>query len=47
VIDTRSMAARQEIATEDGAHTLTFDVQRQRLYVFLPQSCQATVYEER
>jgi DNA-binding beta-propeller fold protein YncE len=47
VIDTRSMAASQEIATEDGAHTLTFDVQRQRLYVFLPQSCQATVYEER
>jgi DNA-binding beta-propeller fold protein YncE len=47
VIDTRSMAVTQEVVTEDGAHTLTLDVQRQRLYVFLPQSCQAAVYVER
>lgn len=46
-IDTRSMIVTQELTTEDGAHTLTFDVQRQRLYVFLPHSCQAVVYDER
>jgi DNA-binding beta-propeller fold protein YncE len=45
VVDTLSMAVTQEVATEDGAHTLTFDVQRQLLYVFLPQSCQAGVFE--
>lgn len=46
VIDTRAMAIGQEIATEAGAHTTAFDRTRQRLYVFLPGSCRAAVYEE-
>ncbi len=36
----------EEIVTEQGAHTLTFDEGRQRLYVFLPKTGQAVVYEE-
>lgn len=35
----------EQIITEPGAHTTAFDVQRQRLYVFLP-SCRVAVYEE-
>jgi len=46
VLDTRTMTLVEEIATEDGAHTLTFDEVRQRLYVFLPRSGQASVYDE-
>ncbi len=46
VLDTQTMTLVEEIATEDGAHTLTFDEDRQRLYVFLPRSCRAAVYEE-
>lgn len=47
VVDTREMARVQEVVTEVGAHTTAFDSARQRLYVFLPTSCQAAVYEER
>jgi DNA-binding beta-propeller fold protein YncE len=46
VIDTRKMTVEQRIATEPGAHTTAFDAQRQRLYVFLPVTCRAAVYEE-
>ncbi|HKV44717.1 MAG TPA: YncE family protein [bacterium] len=46
VIDTREMALAQEIATEAGAHTTVLDRTRQLLYVFLPRSCRAAVYEE-
>jgi DNA-binding beta-propeller fold protein YncE len=46
VVDTREMALAQELPTEAGAHTTAFDRTRQLLYVFLPQSCRATVYEE-
>jgi hypothetical protein len=41
------MALAQEVATEAGAHTTAFDRTRQFLYVFLPSSCQAAVYEEK
>jgi DNA-binding beta-propeller fold protein YncE len=46
VLDAQSTAIAEEIATEEGAHTLTFDEQRQRLYVFLPRSVRAAVYED-
>ena len=36
----------EEIVTEQGAHTLAFDDRRQLLYVFLPKTGQAAVYEE-
>lgn len=45
IIDTESMTVISEIPTEFGAHTLTFDNARQRLYVFMPKRCQAAVYE--
>lgn len=44
IIDTESMTVIGEIPTEFGAHTLTFDNARQRIYVFMPKRCQAAVY---
>ena len=46
VIDTTSYRVIEEITTEPGAHTLAFDVARQRLYVFLPLTGRAAVYRE-
>jgi len=46
VIDTEVMTRVEQVATEEGARTAAFDRTRQRLYVFLPHSCRAAVYEE-
>ena len=46
VINTSTMTVDEQISTEAGAHTTTYDAQRQRLYVFLP-GCRVAVYEER
>ncbi len=46
VVDTTSYRVIEEIPTEPGAHTLTFDAVRQRLYVFLPQTGHVAVYRE-
>jgi len=46
-IDLDTYEIVEEIVTEQGAHTLTFDERRQRLYVFLPKTGQAAIYEER
>jgi DNA-binding beta-propeller fold protein YncE len=46
VVDTQAMVVVQQVETERDAHTTAFDVARQRLYVFLPSSCRAAVYEE-
>lgn len=46
VIETTTMKLEQEVETEEGAHTLTFDETRQKLYVFLPRSCRVAVYRE-
>ena len=46
VVDCDSMSIAERIATEHGAHTTAFDTDRQRLYVFLPGSCRAAVYDE-
>jgi DNA-binding beta-propeller fold protein YncE len=46
VVDAGSLAVVDQLATEEGAHTTAFDPQRRRLFVFLPRSCQASVYQE-
>ncbi len=46
VVNTQTMALAEEVQTEEGAHTLTFDESRQRLYVFLPRSGRAAIYAE-
>jgi len=47
VIDTRKMMIVERVSTEEGAHTFTFDRKRQSLYAFLPQSCRASIYQEK
>jgi len=46
MLDTQAMTLAEAVQTEEGAHTLTFDEDRQRLYVFLPRSGRASVYDE-
>jgi DNA-binding beta-propeller fold protein YncE len=46
VIDTATLRRVEQVVTEDGAHTTAFDRVRQRLYVFLPRSCRAALYNE-
>jgi DNA-binding beta-propeller fold protein YncE len=46
VVDTEAMVVVQQVETERDAHTTAFDAGRQKLYVFLPSSCRAAVYEE-
>ena len=46
VVDTERGVRVDSIPTEAGATTSAFDVERQRLYVFLPVSCTAAVFEE-
>jgi DNA-binding beta-propeller fold protein YncE len=46
VVDTVAMRRCEQVVTEEGAHTMAFDGTRQRLVVFLPQTCRAAVYQE-
>lgn len=46
VVKVADMSLVEEIRTEEGAHTLTFDRERQLLYGFLPRSNRAVVYQE-
>jgi DNA-binding beta-propeller fold protein YncE len=46
VVDCQRMVLKERVTTEQGAHTTAFDATRQLLYVFLPGSCRAAVYEE-
>ncbi len=46
VIDTRRLSKIEQVKTEPGAHTFTFDVDRQRLYSFYPESCCTAIFEE-
>ncbi|MFL5759758.1 MAG: YncE family protein [Thermomicrobiales bacterium] len=45
VVDTAAGTVAEEIITEPGAQTTAFDPVRQRLYVFLPRTCRAAVYQ--
>ncbi len=47
IIDTENMTMAEQIRTEEGAHTLAFDKDRQQVYAFLPQSNQAVIYKEK
>ena len=47
VFDTARLGHRQTVATEAGAHTLSFDATRNIVSAFLPQSHRAAVYEDR
>jgi DNA-binding beta-propeller fold protein YncE len=44
VFDVQAPKRIQALATEPGAHTIGFDVQRQKVYAFLPQTDRAAVY---
>jgi DNA-binding beta-propeller fold protein YncE len=46
VIDLQRLHIAEEVQSDEGAKTFTFDEQRQRLYLFLPQRCQVVVYDE-
>ena len=47
IFDTGSMARRETIPTEAGAHTLSFDATRNIVCAFLPATHRAAVYEDR
>lgn len=46
VLEARAPEVVQQVKTEAGAHTTAFDSQRRRLYVFLPATCRAAVFDE-
>jgi DNA-binding beta-propeller fold protein YncE len=46
VFDTARLRRRETIATERGAHTLSFDAARNMVCAFLPASHRAAVYED-
>jgi DNA-binding beta-propeller fold protein YncE len=46
VVDCGRMAVAERLETEEGAHTTAFDARLQLLYVFLPASARAAVYQE-
>ena len=45
VIDAGALRLIESIPTERGAKTTAIDIDRERLYVFLPESCSAEVFE--
>jgi DNA-binding beta-propeller fold protein YncE len=46
VFDTASLARRETVPTEAGAHTLSFDAARNIICAFLPATHRAAVYED-
>jgi DNA-binding beta-propeller fold protein YncE len=46
IIDSRRMEKIDRVETEKGAHTLTFDARRQRLYSFFPKKNSAEIFRE-
>jgi DNA-binding beta-propeller fold protein YncE len=47
VIDTAAMRRLETLETEQGAHTLAFDAERNKVYAFSPQTHRATVYMDK
>ena len=47
VYDTRAMKRVQTVKTELGAHTIAFDIDKGKVYAFLPETHRAAVYTER
>lgn len=46
VFDMDKLVQSEKVITEEGAHTITFDVTRQRLYALMPTSGCVTAYSE-
>ena len=46
VIDIGEMRVVEEVPTEEGAHTFSFDQRMQTLHTYLPQSCKVAFYKE-
>jgi DNA-binding beta-propeller fold protein YncE len=44
VLDTRRLVLAEQLHTEQGAHTTAFDLRRQFVYVFLPQTSRAAAF---
>jgi DNA-binding beta-propeller fold protein YncE len=47
VIDVRALRLLESVPTEPGAHTTALDPRRHRLYVFLPKTHRAAVFDDR
>ena len=47
VIDIRALGRLESVSTEPGAHTTALDATRHRLYVFLPKTHRAAVFDDR
>jgi len=46
VVDVREMRVVEEVPTEEGAHTFSFDQRAQTLHAYLPKSCKVAFYKE-
>ena len=46
VVDVNEMKVVEEITTEEGAHTFSFDQKAQTLHAYLPKSCMVVFYKE-
>jgi DNA-binding beta-propeller fold protein YncE len=46
VVDTSKLSVIERVKTEAGAHTFTFDTDRQNLYSFYPNSCCAATFSQ-
>lgn len=46
VVEVKSMNVIEEIATEKGAHTFSFDQEAQTIHAYLPKSCKVAFYKE-
>jgi DNA-binding beta-propeller fold protein YncE len=46
IFDTRSLTLVDHVKTEKGAHTIGFASDQNKVYAFLPESCQAAVFED-
>lgn len=46
VFDVNTMQIKETIKTENGAHTIGFDFERNKVYSFLPESCRTLVFKD-
>jgi DNA-binding beta-propeller fold protein YncE len=46
VLDTQKLTILETVKTEKGAHTIGFDSDRNKVYAFLPASCEALVLQD-
>ena len=46
VVDIEEMKVIEEVATEEGAHTFSFDQEAQTIHSYLPKSCKVAFYRE-